>query len=84
VTEKTSEQIERERDAVKAMVNARTNMAAVLERVATLEAALANAGRAIKTLKSFISPEVYRYGNDNKPCIQTATDALVEIAKALP
>ena len=66
MSEKSEEQINREREAVEAMRNAKANMTAALDRIATLENALketiANLGRA----KGYISASVYSYPISNK------------------
>lgn len=85
MTEKTEDQIARERASVEAMKNAKSNMAAVLERVDTLERALRNASGTIGTLKGFIAPNAYQYpvsGNARK-CTDIADDAMAAINKVL-
>jgi hypothetical protein len=57
MTDKTEAQIDREKAAVAAMTNAKSNMNDVLARVATLERALANATSAISRLKRHVGSE---------------------------
>lgn len=52
MTDKTDEQIEKEKQAVAAMRNARANMDAALERISRLETVARNAKAAIQILKS--------------------------------
>lgn len=81
MTEKTEEQLLREKLAVDAMRNAKSSMVGALERIATLEHALRGASSAIRVLKGYIAPDVYIYGNANKKCVTVADEALAEIAK---
>ena len=83
--EKTEDQIARERASVEAMKNAKSNMATVLDCVATLERALSNASGAMSTPKGFIAPGAYTYpvsGNSRK-YTDLADDAIAAIAKVL-
>lgn len=83
--DKTEDQIARERASVDAMKNAKSNMTAVLDRVATLERALSNAAATMSTLKGFIAPGAYTYpisGNSRK-CTDLADDGIAAIAKVL-
>jgi len=57
MTDKTEAQIDREKAAVAAMTNAKSNMNDVLARVATLERALTNAQSAISRLKRHVGSE---------------------------
>lgn len=84
-TEKTEEQIAKERAAVLAMKNAQANMGSALDRIATLEGALRSASSTISTLKAFIAPGTYAYpvsGNSRK-CTDYADDGMAAIAKVL-
>lgn len=85
MTDKTEEQIAKEKAAVLAMKNAQSNMGAALTRIERLEQALRNANSSISTLKGYISPGVYTYhdGQQNKTCQSVADDAMAAIAKAL-
>jgi hypothetical protein len=83
--EKTEEQIARDRAAVEAMRNAKSNMGAALDRIDTLERALRLASGNISSLKSYIAPGAYTYpvqGNSRK-CTDIADDAMAAIAKVL-
>lgn len=83
--EKTEQQIEKEKRAVAAMANAKSNMTAALDRIKTLETALRNASVTISTLKGYIAPNVYTYptqGNSRR-CTDHADMAIAEIAKVL-
>lgn len=83
--EKTEAQIEKEKQAVAAMANAKSNMAAALDRIKTLETALRSASGTISTLKGYIAPNVYTYpvqGNSRR-CTDHADAAIAEIAKVL-
>lgn len=84
--EKTDEQIERERAAVAAMSNAKANMTAALDRIQTLERALASAKSSISMLKTYIAPSVYTYpvSGQSKPCLTVADDAIAAISKLIP
>lgn len=55
--EKTDTQIEREKAAVAAMTNAKSNMDAVLGRVATLERVLSDASNTIARLNRHVAQE---------------------------
>jgi hypothetical protein len=85
MTDKTEDQIARERASVEAMKNAKANMATVLDRVETLERALRNASGTIGTLKGFIAPCSYQYPVNGKAvkCTELADDAVAAIAKVL-
>ena len=83
--DKSDEEIARERAAVEAMKNAKSNMTAALDRIKTLETALWNASGTISTLKGYIAPNVYTYpvqGNSRR-CTDHADAAIAEIAKVL-
>lgn len=62
---KTEEQIAKEKEAVVAMRNARDNMKAVLERVATLEVALAHAIEQLQRTKDWVPKSAYSYNSNN-------------------
>ena len=63
MTDKTEEQIAKDKAAVEAMRNAKSNMDAALTRIATLENALGRAISDLKRAKHDISPSVYCYPN---------------------
>lgn len=61
MTDKTEEQIAREKAAVDAMKNAKSNMGTALERIATLESALAGAIAALSWTKKHVGQDSYIY-----------------------
>lgn len=83
--EKTEEQIERERAAVEAMRNAKANMTASLDRIATLETALKAAKTHILALKGHVGPGSYTYPTDSSRvrCVDYADNAVAGINKVL-
>lgn len=85
MTDKTEEQIARERAAIDAMKNAKSNMTVALDRIATLESALRNASGTIGTLSRYIGPDCYTYpnGSDRRTCKSVADDAIASIAKVI-
>lgn len=66
MSEKTEEQIAKERASVEAMRNAKANMDAALSRISTLETALTSCVKALRETKGFISPNVYTYPVQNQ------------------
>ena len=60
MTDKTDEQVAKEKAAVDAMRNARGNMATVLDRVGSLEAALRDAAGQLDEAAKHM-PNAYRY-----------------------
>jgi phosphatidylserine/phosphatidylglycerophosphate/cardiolipin synthase-like enzyme len=83
--EKTAEQLERERVAVAAMANAKSNMTAALDRIQTLERALSSAKHSIGVLKGYVAPSAYTYpvNGTSRLCTATADDAIAAISKVL-
>lgn len=61
MTEKSEEQIAKERAAVEAMKNAKSNMDAALSRIDTLERAINYALDRMKANKQYVSGNVYTY-----------------------
>ena len=61
MTEKTEEQIAKEREAVEAMKNAKANMDKALARIETLTVALKFAYSDMATVKKWIAPDTYSY-----------------------
>jgi hypothetical protein len=59
--DKSEEQIAKEREAVEAMRNAKANMSAALDRIATLESALKLTIANLSQARTYISPSVYIY-----------------------
>lgn len=64
--EKTEEAVARDKAAIEAMKNAKSNMGIALDRIAYLERKLASAISALKQAKEDISPKVYCYKSDNE------------------
>lgn len=61
MTEKTEEQIAKDKAAVEAMRNAKSNMDAALSRITDLERSLAYAADCLSKAKGYISSNVYCY-----------------------
>lgn len=88
MTEKTDAQLEREKAAVAAMKNAKSNMDEVLARVTRLETALVNAQNAIQRLKRHVGTESTMRWHDGRSEQQDfvskyADNAIADIAKVL-
>jgi hypothetical protein len=66
MSDKTDAQIDREKQAVAAMTNAKSNMDAVLSRVATLERVLNNASSAIQKLKRTVGQDCQMMWHDGQ------------------
>lgn len=66
MTEKNDEQIARDKAAIEAMKNAKSNMAVALDRIALLERTLTSAISYLKFAKGDISPSVYCYPSENQ------------------
>lgn len=66
MTDKTEAQIDREKAAVSAMTNAKSNMDAVLSRVVTLERMLIHASRTISQLKRHAGAESQMQWHDGR------------------
>jgi len=82
VTEVSEEKIARDKAAVDAMRNAKSNMDAALARISTLETALAYARDNLSRVKGYISPNVYTYGAQGT--VHAAIDDMIaHAAKAL-
>lgn len=61
MTDKTDEQVAKEKAAVDAMRNARGNMATVLDRVGSLEGALRDAVTQLEAAAKHMPIDAYRY-----------------------
>jgi hypothetical protein len=88
MSDKTEVQIEREKGAVAAMTNAKSNMNDVLARVATLERVLANASSSISRLKKHVGSESqmtwYAGSAQNRGLVTEYVDEqIADIAKVL-
>lgn len=85
--DKTEAQIEREKTAVAAMANAKSNMATALDRIATLEQALKHASHHLGQLKYHVGDHSKIDMHDNRPPVFVKTyigDAQAAITKVLP
>lgn len=67
MTKKTEQQIERERNAVSAMMNAKANMTVTLDRITTLESQLRNAKYFITDMKNYTGAKVVRRAAGDRP-----------------
>lgn len=85
MTDKTEEQIAKDKAAVDAMKNAKANMDATLSRVSALENALGRAINDLRRAKQDISPNVYCYPSDNnRTTVHSRIDAEIALlAKVL-
>ena len=84
MTEKTEEQIAKEKAAVEAMRNARANMDAALSRIVTLESALSAARDDLTRTKQYIGAGAYTYGDNNRQTVHAYIDTMiVRASKAL-
>lgn len=85
MTDVSEEKIARDKAAVDAMRNAKSNMDAALTRISTLEAALGRARDDLTRTKSFIGTHVYTYGaSGNQRTVHDYIDDMVSSAtKAL-
>lgn len=61
MSERTEEQVARDKAAIESMRHAKSNMDTALKRIETLEWAVKNAIDALKRAKADISPSVYCY-----------------------
>ena len=77
MTNKTEEQVAKDKAAVEAMRNAKANMDTALGRIAGLENALSRAIEDLKRAKRDISPGVYCYpdGGRNQQTVHARIDA---------
>ena len=87
--EKSDVQIEREKQAVASMVNAKTNMAVTLDRVGTLEAHMRRVFNVLGTLKRHVGEEaLIRFHDGHSQQIDTTRNyienEMAKIAKVLP
>lgn len=64
MTEKTEEQIAKEKAAVASMKGAQASMTAALARISDLERSLEGAVKALRDAKGYVSERVYLYGSD--------------------
>lgn len=85
MTEKTEEQIAKEKAAVEAMRNAKSNMDTALTRISDLERSLTYAADCLSKARAFISANVYLYPtNGQSLSVHSHIDAqLQQIRKTL-
>lgn len=69
MTDKTEEQIAKEKASVDAMKNAKSNMDAAISRISSLELALGRAVNDLIRAKNNISPNVYCYPSGGTPML---------------
>lgn len=81
MTDKSEAQIEREKQAIAAMSNAKSTMTTVLARTATLEASLDRSKRSLIMLKDYVGKYACLHsttsGSGKPPTIQEFIDAEV-------
>lgn len=83
--EKTEAQIEREKQAVAAMANAKSNMTEALARISTLESALRQASDTLGRMKYYVGDHAeMKIGNNSIYVKSWIADRQAEIAKVLP
>lgn len=84
MTDKTEEQIAKEKAAVDAMRNAKGNMETALARISTLEIKLRGASQFISGLKDHVGPMSITMQGDNRLYVKdTIQDEIAAIAKVL-
>ena len=84
MTDATEEKIARDKAAVDAMRNAKSNMDAALARIATLEAGLERARANLTRTKDYIGRGAYTYPGNVSRLVHDAIDEMAaEAAKAL-
>ena len=84
MTDATEEKIARDKAAVEAMRNAKSNMDAALTRIATLESALGTARDNLRLTKDYIGRGAYTYpGNVSRTCHDAIDEMIAKAAKAL-
>jgi len=85
MSDRTEEQIARDKAAVDAMRNAKSNMDAALARIATLESALTSARGDLGRAKAFIGQGAYAYPDgSNRVSVHDYIDSMIARAtKAL-
>lgn len=76
----TEAELEKDREAVKAMQGSKGHMERVLSRVATLELALRASGEQLRAAKKFVGESCYTYVNGNDR--RTVQSILEEQAQA--
>lgn len=82
IFEKTEEQIAKDKAAVEAMKNAKSNMDAALSRISTLEYELGVARGEMTKFKSFVPKDGYVYGGQ-KSMHDVMDAAIARATKAL-
>ena len=82
MSDKTEEQIAREKAAVDAMRNSRAHMNEAISRIETLESAVRSAAYALKEAKGFTPATAYIYGGQ-KSVHDKIDEAIAAANKAL-
>ena len=82
MTEKTEEQIAKEREAVEAMKNAKANMDKALSRIETLTGVLKNAYSDMASVKKWVPADSYSY-NAQKSRQSEIDEMLLKIQRVL-
>lgn len=83
MTEKTEEQVAKEKAAVDSMRNAKANMEATLSRIGTLERALSTAISHMRGHKDYVPTSAHLYGATGKTLHATIDEHIAEAARAL-
>lgn len=84
MTDATEEKIARDKAAVDAMRNAKSNMDAALARISALESALQNARDHLLQSKGYIAAGVYTYPGQSQSTVHDRIDGYIAAAnKAL-
>lgn len=84
MSDKTEAQIEREKQAVLAMSNAKSNMATALDRIDTLNRSLRSANQALSYLKHHVGGHSYiRDGSNHRTVTEWIDELRAAIAKVL-
>ena len=82
MSEKSEEQVAKEREAVEAMRNAKANMTSALDRISTLESALRSAIDGLLRARGYVSPTVYTYPSDKRETVHAELDRYIASARA--
>jgi hypothetical protein len=86
MTETPEDKAARDKAAIEAMRNAKSNMSSALDRVSILERALSDAISALRTAKEDISPKVYTYpfSSSERQTVHARIDAsIANLSKVL-
>ncbi len=86
MTETPEDKAARDKLAIEAMRNAKSNMASALDRVTVLERGLADAISALRLAKEDISPKVYTYpfnGSERQTVHDRIDKSIANLSKVL-